>query len=237
MKGWGTLLILLLAAAGSATAQTAPDSTFSLFFNSSLSFTHANDPQINRWLQKYGYPTEPHVPTSINFELAAIPADSRWMYTLRLSSITSGNNLTSFNILAGLYNSVVQTHDFMLYFGASAGYHADIITLNGNLPPAYQQLATEYNISSLALRRAGLTVEPAARAFWYPVQAGGLKIGVFGGLGYDLDFNSRWKLGYYSNDHGKYNHFKKLNKPDDQQRVSEHGFSLSAGLSLRLDLH
>jgi hypothetical protein len=237
MKLPGYLLFILLTACGSAFAQTRADSSFSLLINSSLSFTHANDPHINGWLEKYGYPPEPHVPTSLNFEVAAIPADSRWMYTLRLSSITSGHDLTSFNLSAGLYASVIKTTCFLLFAGASAGYHADIITLNGKLPTAYQELATQYHTSSLALRRAGLALDPAVRAFWYPVHFKSLQLGLFGGIGYAFDFNSQWRLGYYSNDHGKYNHFKKLGKPNDQQKVSEHGFSLTAGLSFRFNLH
>ena len=67
---------MLLLPAGSAYAQRGSDSTFSLFFNSSLSFNHANDPHINRWLKEYGYPVEPHVPTSLSFEAAAMPANS-----------------------------------------------------------------------------------------------------------------------------------------------------------------
>jgi hypothetical protein len=236
MKLRGYLLFILLTAGGSVYSQTRPDSTFSLLINSCLSFTHANDPHINRWLEKYGYPTEPHVPTSLNFEMAAIPADSRLMYTIRLSTITSGKELTSFNIMPGLYVSVVKTHNFLLFLGISAGYHTDIITLNGKLPPDYQQYALQYN-TSLALRRTGLTAEPAVRAFWYPIRCGILQVGVYGGLGYACDFNSQWRLGYYSNDHGRYSHFKKLGKPNDQQKFIEHGFSLSAGLSFRFNLH
>jgi len=235
MKLRGFLFAFLLTAGGSAYAQTRPDSTFSVLLNSSLSFTHANDPHINRWLEKYGYPAEPHVPTSLNFEVSAIPADSRLMYSLHISTITSVSNLTSYNFMAGLYAAAVKTKHFLLFAGASAGYHADIIELNGQLPPAYQELAANYN-TPLALRRSGLSLEPALRAFWYPVRLGNVQVGVFGGLGYDVDLNSQWRLGTYDNDHGRYDHFKKLNKPSDQQKVTEHGFSFSTGLSLRLNL-
>jgi hypothetical protein len=235
MKLRGYLFAFLLTAGGTAYAQTRPDSSFSVLLNTGLSFTHANDPHINRWLEKYGYPAEPHVPTSLNFEVAAIPADSRLMYALRISTITSVSNLTSYNIMAGLYAAAVKTKNFLLFAGASAGYHADIIVLNGQLPPDYEALAANYN-TPLALRRSGLSLEPAIRAFWYPLHFGTVQVGVFGGLGYDVDLNSQWRLGTYSNDHGRYSHFKKLNKPTDQQKVSEHGFSLSSGLSLRLNL-
>ena len=76
MKPFGLLVLALLAATFSAFSQVRRDSSFSLLFNSGMSFTHANDPHINRWLEKYGYPAEPHVPTSCNFEVAAIPAAS-----------------------------------------------------------------------------------------------------------------------------------------------------------------
>src|SRR5579863_5005430 len=134
MKGWGYLLgwVLLLSGGGSAYAQSASDSTFSLFFNSSLSFNHANDPHINQWLTKYGYPSEPHVPTSLSFEAAAMPANSRLLYSVHLSTITNASDLTAFNIGAGIFAAPVKTRQFMLFVGGSLGYHADIITLNGN---------------------------------------------------------------------------------------------------------
>jgi hypothetical protein len=87
------------------------------------------------------------------------------------------------------------------------------------------------------LRRRGLFVEPAARVFWYPVKVGAVQFGVYAALGYDLDLNSKWKLGYYSNNHGKYSHFRELSKPNDQEKYSECGVFYSAGLSFRLNLH
>lgn len=236
-RGWGYLLVLLMPA-GSVFAQTAPDSTFSLFFNSSLNFNHANDPHINRWLKEYGYPAEPHVPTSLSFEAAAMPANSRLLYSVHLSTITNASDLTAFNLGAGLFFAPVKTRHFMLFFGGSLGYHADIITLYGNLPPTYEDLSVKYN-TPLALRRSGLSISPMMRLFWYPVHLGrDLQIGVIGGVGYAVDLNSEWRLGYYSERSGKSDHFKKLvNKPSDQQKVSEHGFVLSTGLSLRFNLH
>jgi hypothetical protein len=236
MKLIGLLLCMLLAATTPAFSQIRQDSSFSLLFNGGESFTHANDPHINRWLQKYGYPAEPHVPSSINMEVDAIPASSRLLYSIRLSTINSGSNLSSFNISAGLYTSLIKTRNLLFLVGGNVGLHGDIITLNGNLPPEYQQLAAQYH-TPLALRRRGLFVEPAARAYWFPLRFNIVQVGFYGGLGYDLDLNSQWKLGYYSNNHGDYSHFRGLGKPSDQQRVSEHGFSLGGGLTIRINLH
>jgi len=242
MKVPRSFLFFLFFATGLFTArpahsQAGTDSSFSLLINSGLSFTHANDPHINRWLQRYGYPTEPHVPSSLNFELAAMPASSPLLYSLKLSTINSGKNLTSFNVLAGLYTSLIKTRSFLLFLGAGAGYHSDIIRLNGQMPPDYMELAALHGFP-LALRRTGLFIEPGLRAFWYPVSFHTLQLGVYGGLAYDLDFNSRWRLGYYNNNHGKSGgHFKQLKKPGDQLKVSEYGLSVNAGLSLRIHLH
>ncbi|HEX9514435.1 MAG TPA: hypothetical protein VF939_28275 [Puia sp.] len=236
MKLFQLILVILLMAPGVVYSQAPKDSAFSLFINSSISFTHANDPHLNRWLTKYGYPGESHVPASLNVEIAAIPVASRLMYSLKLSTIVTGKNLSSFNLLAGLYEALIKNRQFLLLAGLGAGYHRDIITLNGNLPPDYRQLASQYN-RQLSLRRAGLFVEPAIRAFWFPISYRGWQLGLFGGLGYDMDFNSKWSLGYYDNSHGAYNHFKKLKKPSDQQKVSEYGLAYNGGLSLHFHLH
>jgi hypothetical protein len=235
MKLFGLLILALLAATFSAFSQVRKDSSFSLLFNSGISFTHANDPHINRWLEKYGYPTEPRTPSSINFELAAIPANSRLLYSVRLSTINSGSNLSSYNAMLGVFTALARSETFLLYAGGSVGLHGDIIHLNGNVPAEYQQL-DKYK-DPLALRRRGPVLEPAIRALWYPVRIRSVQIGVYGGLGYDLDFNSQWKLGYYSNNHGEYSHFRGLGKPNDQKRVNEYGLSYSGGLSLRINLH
>ena len=158
------------------------------------------------------------------------------MYAVRLSTITSGNDLTSFTLSAGAYAAVVKTRSLLVLVGGAIGYHADIITLNGQLPTAYEQLATQYDVSSLALRRDGVYMQPGARIVWYPVRIAFVQ-DRFPGLGYDIDLNSQWRLGYYSDVHGKYNDFKKLKKPSDQQKVSERGFSLSTGLSVRFNLN
>lgn len=235
MKALGFLFLLLLTAAVSF-GQSKTDSSFSLLFNSGISFTHANDPHINRWLTRYGYAPEPHIPSSINFEIAAIPAYSRLLYTIKLSSISSGSNLSSYTISAGLYRSMLKSKNFFFYLGGAAGLHGDIITLNGQLPPEYEQMASHLH-APLALRRRGLFVEPAARIFWYPIRVRAVQIGAYAALGYDFDLNSKWKLGYYSNNHGKFSHFRELSKPNDQEKYSECGVFYSAGLSVRINLH
>ncbi|HLZ87853.1 MAG TPA: hypothetical protein VKQ52_11450 [Puia sp.] len=236
MKVRGFLVFGLLVLSGSVFSQARRDSSFSLLVNPSISFTHANDVHINHWLAKYGYPTVPSVPSSYNFEIAAIPASSSLLYCIRLSSINSVNNLSSFNIMAGLYTAVVKKHSFLLFLGGATGFHGDIITLNGKLPAEYQELASRIH-GPLALRRTGLCLEPGARLFWYPIQLGIVQIGAQASLAYDWDVNSHWRLGYYSNNHGKYSHFKGIARPSDQQKVSEHGLSYGAGLSFRVNLH
>jgi hypothetical protein len=230
------LLWVLMTISGSVLAQAPRDSTFSLLVNSNMSYTHASDPHINRWLTKYGYPAEPRVPANLNLEVAAIPASSRIMYSLRVSTIVSTRSLSSINLLGGVYKAIVKTRSLLLFGGLGAGYHADMITLNGDMPADYKALAAQYN-RQLSLHRAGLFVEPAIRAFWYGVHYHNLQLGVVAGLGYDMDFNSHWKLGYYENRGGKYSHFKKIRNPADQQKVSEYGFSYNAGLSLQIHLH
>jgi hypothetical protein len=227
--------MILLTAPKLALTQIQRDSSFSVLFNTGVGFTHANDPHINRWLAKYGYPTEPHVPKSLNFELAAIPESSRLLYSLKLSTIISAKDLTSFNILGGIYYGLIKQRNFMLFAGLGAGYHNDIIALNGDLPADYKALADQYG-HQLSLNRNGLFIEPALRAFWFPVSIHNVQMGLFAGLGYDMDFNSKWKLGYYDNNHGKYNHFRKIQKPADQQKVSEYGLSYNLGLSVHIRL-
>lgn len=216
-------------------AQAPVDSTFSLLFNGGLSFTHANDPHINRWLAKYGYPTEPHVPSSLHFEISAMPVGSHQMYDVRVSTINSGKNLTSFNLLVGVYTTLIRAHNFLLLAGGGIGFHRDIISLNGDMPAEYRQYAARYN-KPLGIRRGGLIMEPGLRAFWFPIHIDKLQIGLFASVGADIDFNSRWRLGYFDNSQGRASHFKRLSKPTDQRRVSEYGLAYNTGLSFRVHL-
>jgi hypothetical protein len=235
MKLYGAAFVLLIIVPKFAFSQASRDSTFSILINAGLGFTHANDPHINKWLAKYGYPTEPHVPESLHFELAAIPESSRMMYSVKLSTVISADNLTSFNVLGGAYYALVKRRSFMLFAGMGAGYHSDIIALNGGLPAEYQKLADSVK-HQLSLNRDGLFLEPGIRAFWFPLTLHNVQVGLFGDLGYAMDFNSKWKLGYYNNTHGRYNHFSRIQKPSDQEKVNEHGFAYNVGLTVHLHL-
>jgi hypothetical protein len=237
MKLSGFLVFYLLTATATAYSQPPPpDPGFPLFFNGGMSFTHARDAKINRWLKQYGYPAEPRVPTSYNFDIAAMPANSRLMYTVRLSTINTLENLSSYSFGAGLYSALVKKRSLKLLLGGAVGFHDDIITLNGRVPAEYREQPAPPQ-SELALRRSGLYLAPGARLFWYPVNIHNVQLGLFSTLGYDVDLNSRWRLGYYSNDHGEYDHFREIEKPDDQSRVTEYGVSAGAGLSICVNLH
>ena len=222
------------ADAGSAMA-FGKDSSFSILVDAGVGFTHANDAHMNKWLAKYNYPTEPHVPASLHIGIDAMPARSLMMYSIRLSTILSGHNLSSYNFMGGAYTAIVSQRKLLVVVGAGAGFHRDIITLNGQLPPDYQALAAQYG-KQLSLHRAGLYLEPAIRGFWYPVTRKFWQLGFFGSAGFDMDINSSWKLGYYDNNHGEYGRFRKLKMPADQKKVSEHGLAISGGLSFRLHL-
>ena len=227
-------MVFLAFAPGTASAQS--DSSFSVMINTGLSFTHANDPHINKWLAKYHYPTEPHTPCSFNIEVSAMPVASRLMYSVGLSTIVSANNLTSYTVAGGLYSAFVKRKNFILLAGAAAGFHKDIIRLNGDMPADYKALAIQYN-KVLCLHRGGLFIEPAMRMFWFPLSADRWQLGINAGLGIDIDVNTPWKLGYYDGNHGEYGRFRKIKKPADQEKVSEHGLAFGTGLSFRLNLY
>src|ERR1700722_3906762 len=120
MKSWGLLVLCLLAAASTVFAQADADSSFSLYFNGGLSFSHANDAHIKRWLKTYGYPTEPRVPTDVNFELGAMPAASSVLFSVKVSTVNSGGNFSSYNAILGAHVAVVKHRSFMFLVGGMA---------------------------------------------------------------------------------------------------------------------
>jgi hypothetical protein len=227
----GYLLSQPVAAAGAGPVLIR-DSTFAVLFNSNLSFAGAHDGHINNWLTKYHYRPAPRHPLSLNFELAAIPFHSGTMYSLRASTIVSGQDLSSLNLLAGVHQTILKSSHFRLLAGLEAGYHIDIINLTKDMPPDYKSVAMQLR-RQLSLHRTGFIVEPGARAFWYPVQTAKWQVGLFTDLGYDCYFNSRWKLGYYQQD-GRFDGFKRIKKPADQTTVVVYGWAYGAGISICL---
>lgn len=232
MKRYGFIFFLFLVSPALGLAQK--DSAFAIFFNSNIGFSRAEDPHINKWLTRYGYKPEPRNPANLQFELAAIPVSSRTMFSLRAAAIVSGQSLFSLNLMAGLYESFFSNRHFLFLAGLGAGMHTDRINLNGDMPPDYLALARLYN-KQLSLRRNGFIAEPALRSFWFPITCHHLRLGLFSDLGYDIDWNSGWKLGYYKQG-GEYGRFQKLKKPADQQKSSAHGWALDAGLTASLHL-
>ncbi len=211
------------------------DSTFTILFNSNIGFSRAEEPHINRWLKKYGYEPERPTPAYLQFEMAAIPVFSRTLYSLRFSALISGQDLFSMNLMAGAYHSFIYHPRFQLYGGMAIGRHSDRITLNGNMPPDYTVLAAQVN-KQLMLSRNGFVMEPALRSFWYAVSVRKLRVGLFADLGYDIDMNSKWKLGYYKAGGNAYGRFKNLKSPSDQRKASACGWALNTGISIGLSL-
>ncbi len=118
----------------------------------------------------------------------------------------------------------------MIAAGLSVGEHFDRVVLNGKLPSFPDSLSQAYH-TTLSLRRTGLVIEPATKFFWYPFQKKKMRMGIFGGIYYDLDFNSRWRVGYYPHNSGP---FKNLRKPTSIRTSQESGWVYSLGLSIGL---
>lgn len=205
------------------------DSTFSILFNASNAFYTAKDPKFNNFLNKYGYRAPQNVTVGINLELAAVPFNTKMMYSLKAGTIISKQDIITSNFTLGAYRRLVETKQFWLLAGLGLGKHGDRIALNGNVPPNIDSLAKEYN-RILSLHRTGFLVEPAVRFYWYPIQTKKFQLGLFGNVAYDFAFNTRWKLGYY-NQNGNFTSFKKIGKPTNVQTEHELGWVFSDGIS------
>jgi hypothetical protein len=205
------------------------DSAFSILFNTSTAFYTSKDSRINNFLDKYGYMAPQNIPVGIRFELAVVPSQSKMMYSINAATIVSKQDIVTADFSLGAYHRFFETKNFRVLAGMALGAHYDRIVLSGNLPPSFDSLAQQYD-RTLSLHRAGLIVEPAAKIFWYPLQTKNFQLGLFAGIGYDVDFNSRWKLGYY-NQNGSFTTFKKIKKPTNVRTKYEYGWVLSAGLS------
>jgi hypothetical protein len=201
---------------------------FPIMFNISSVFYSTQDSKINKFLGKYGYTQPQQIPVGLRFELAGIPNGGRMVYSLNAGTIVSRQDITTADISLGVYYRFVKSKKISLLSGVAIGEHFDRIVLNGALPPNLDSLAIKYN-TTLSLHRTGLIVEPAVKFFWYPLQAKKIRVGLYTGIYYNMDFNSRWRVGYYPhNGHT----FKNLRKSTQVSTVEEYGWSFSTGLSI-----
>jgi hypothetical protein len=207
------------------------DSTFSILFDVSAVFSTAKDSKIDNFLTKYGYAAPQNIPVGINFELAAIPFDSKMMYCLSGGTIVSRQDIKSTIFKAAAYRQFFERRHFWISGGLGLGIHGSRIFLNGKMPPSFDSVANLYN-RELVLKRNGFEIEPGVRFFWYPIQTRKFQLGLFANTAYDLSFNSRWKLGYY-NPSGQFSSFKSLSKRTGVQAQHEFGWAFSDGLSFR----
>ncbi len=205
------------------------DSTFSLLFNASTVFYTAKDSRINSFLNKYGYTPPQDVPMGIRFEIAVVPAESKMMYSINAATVVSRQSIVTADFSIGAYRRFLEGKNFSVLGGLALGLHYDRIVLNGNLPPSFDSIADLYD-KTLSLHRTGFVAEPAIKFFWYPLQWPKFKLGMFAGVGYDFDFNSQWKLGYY-NKNGTYTTFHRIHGSTDVKTHHEYGFAFNAGLT------
>lgn len=205
------------------------DSAFSILFNASTIFYTAKDSRIKNFLDKYGYTAPKDIPMGIRFELAVVPSQSKMMYSINAATVVSKQDIVTADFSLGAYRRFFERKNFWVLGGIALGAHYDRIVLNGNLPPSFDSLAKQYD-RTLSLHRVGFIAEPSAKIFWYPLQTKNFQLGLVAGIGYDLDFNSRWKLGYY-NQNGSFTTFRKIKKTTNVLTLHEYGWALSAGLS------
>jgi hypothetical protein len=204
------------------------DSTYILMFNVSSVFYTPKDLNINKFMNKYGYQQPLEIPVGLRFELAGMPAGGKMIYSINAGTIISQQAITTADISLGVYRRIFKTNKFWLVTGLSVGEHFDRILLNGQMPPALDSLSKKYN-TTLSLHRTGLIVEPAVKFFWYPLKEKKFQLGLFGGVYYDFDFNSHWRVGYYPDN---VNSFKNLRKPSSVSTVQEFGWVFSSGISV-----
>jgi hypothetical protein len=201
---------------------------FPFMFNISTVFYSTNDSKINKFLGKYGYTQPQQMPVGLRFELAGIPFGGNMVYSLNAGTIVSRQDIICADFSLGIYYRFVNTKKISLLSGVAIGEHFDRVVLDKGLPPNLDSLATKYN-TTLSLHRTGFMVEPTVKFFWYPLQVKKIRIGLFTGIYYNMNFNSRWRVGYYP--HGS-NTFKNLRKPTQVSTIEEYGWAFSTGLSI-----
>jgi hypothetical protein len=230
----GLFIPMIVCIPGILMAQNKTDSipvqkqVFPVMFNISTVFYSVKDSKIDRFLDKYGYTQPSQIPVGLRFELAGIPSGGRMVYSLNAGTIISRQDITSADISLGVYYRIVKTKKISLMTGVAIGEHFDRIVLNGALPPNLDSLSIKYH-ATLSLHRTGFMVEPAVKFFWYPVQAKKFRVGLYTGIYYNMDFNSRWRVGYYPHDNDT---FKNLRKPTKVSTLEEFGWTLSTGVSI-----
>ena len=204
------------------------DHVFTFMFNASTIFYTTKDQRINKFLSKYGYSQPRDVPMGLRLELAGMPFGGKMIYSINAGTIVSKQDISTADLLLGVYRRFFETKKLWFLAGIALGEHFDRIVLNGNLPASFDSLAKKYN-TTLSLHRTGFIVEPAIKIFWYPVQTKKFQLGIFTGIYYDLDFNSRWRVGYYPHNG---NTFKNLRRPTNVGTVQEFGWVFSSGFSV-----
>src|SRR5579862_4575112 len=229
MSRWRFILFLVLAPV-SLLAQPLKDSSaissYSLMFNVSTVFYTAEDTRINSFLTKYNYTKPQDVPVGLRFEIALMPSGGKMIYSINAGTVISNQDIVTADISLGAYRRLIETKHFWIVAGLSFGEHFDRIVLNGELPPSFDSLAKKYN-TTLSLHRDGIIIEPATKFFWYPFKTKKTQLGLFTGVYYDFDFNSRWRVGYYPENSMT---FKNLRKPTNVATVHEFGWVFSSGL-------
>jgi hypothetical protein len=204
------------------------DSVFSFMLESGASFYRAKDVRINNFLNKYGYIPPRNLPVAIWVEAAVLPSKSKMIYGINAKTIISRQDLITADFSLSVYRRFYQTKNFWFLAGIAIGEHFDRIVLNKNLPPLFDSLAEQYR-RTLSLHRIGFITEPTVKTFWYPLQTKKIQTGIFAAVGYALDFNSRWRLGYYPQNS---NRFIRLKKPTGINTKHEFGWVFSGGVSI-----
>jgi hypothetical protein len=197
-------------------------------FNLSTVFYTSKDLRIDKFLGKYGYAQPQNMPVGLKFEIGGMPSRGGIYYSLNAGTIISKQDIVTADISIGAYYRFIETKNIWMFAGVAIGEHFDRVVLNGNLPPALDSLAKKYN-TILSLHRTGFITEPSVKIFWYPFQTRKSQFGIFAGICYDFDFNSRWRVGYYPHDGSI---FKNLRKPTNIGTIHEFGWVFNTGLSI-----
>jgi hypothetical protein len=204
------------------------DHAFVFMFNASTFFYTTKDLRINKFLSKYGYLQPQDIPMGLRFEMAGIPSGGKMIYSINAGTIVSKQDISTADLLLGVYRRFFETKRLWILAGIALGEHFDRIVLTGNMPPSLDSLAKKYN-TTLSLRRNGFITEPAIKIFWYPLKTKKFQLGLYTGIYYDLDFNSRWRVGY---DPHNNNSFKNLRRPTNVSTEEEFGWVFSTGFSV-----